>query len=122
MASSERAALLEEIEALERLPRKPMWAWWLVIVGLVALAGLAYHGYTAYATIAQIDVRSKIDTPNPVALFSDLATNGPRVGSTVETSSRAAYTRALEQFVLDGTGVGLGLTLVFGGLFIRLNS
>src|SRR5438445_481740 len=60
-------------------------------------------------------------TPNPVVLFQDLATNGPRVPATVEASSRNTYGRALSQFVLDGTGLCLGFTLAFAGLFIRAN-
>ena len=45
----------------------------------------------------------------------------PAVGSTVEASSRATYTRALEQFVLDGTGLILGFVLGVAGLFARAN-
>jgi hypothetical protein len=43
------------------------------------------------------------------------------LGSTVESSSRATYTKALEQFVLDGTGLLAGLVLVVVGVFIRVN-
>ena len=73
------------------------------------------------ATIDAINGRSKLDSPNPVVLFQDLATNGPRVPATVEATSRNAYGRALTQFVLDGTGLCLGLTVAFAGLFIRAN-
>jgi hypothetical protein len=55
-------------------------------------------------------------------MFQDLATNGPKVGSGVGSSSRATYTRTLEQFVLDGAGVLLALVLVVAGLFVRFNN
>src|SRR3979490_914192 len=112
-----------ELEAMERPlgGHRSVWPWVLVVVGLLVIAGLGFHGYTAYATVARINVNSKIDTPNPVLLFQDVATNGPRLGSTVESSSRATYTKALEQFVLDGTGLLAGLALVVGGVFIRAN-
>src|SRR6266567_4006803 len=99
-----------ELEAMERpaAGRRSVWPWALVVVGVLVVTGLGFHGYTAYATIARINVNSKIDTPNPVVLFQDVATNGPRLGSTVEASSRATYTKALEQFVLDGTGLLAG--------------
>ena len=83
------------------------WEWW-------SWSGL---GCTAIRRLP----RSKLDTPNPVVLFQDLATNGPRVPATVEASSRNTYGRALSQFVLDGTGLCLGFTLAFAGLFIRAN-
>src|SRR5258708_29354393 len=100
----------QELDRLERpgaplrvLPRL------LVLVGLVVVVGLGVHGYTAYATIARINVNSKIETANPVLLFQDVATNGPRLGSTVEASSRVTYARALEQFLLDRTGLLVGI-------------
>jgi hypothetical protein len=115
--------LEQELAGLEQwLDRRPMrWPWLLVIAGLVLVVGLGAHGYGAYSTIVRIDANSRIDTPNPVVVFQDVATNGPRVGSAVETSSRAAYSRSLEQLVLDGTGVALGLVLVLAGGFIRVN-
>jgi hypothetical protein len=95
--------------------------WLLVAVGFLAIVGLGIHGYTAYATIGRINDNSRIETSNPVLLFQDVATNGPRVGSTVEASSRATYARALEQFLLDGTGLCLGIVLVLGAFFVRAN-
>jgi hypothetical protein len=92
-----------------------------MVVGLLMVVGLAVHGATAYATIARININARIDTPNPVVLFQDVATNGPRVGNTVESSSRATYARALEQFVLDGTGVAFGIVLAIAGLFVKAN-
>jgi hypothetical protein len=120
----ELSQITRQLEELERpLERSaPRWPWLLIVAGLVAIVGLGVHSYTAYATITRINVNSKIDTPNPIVLFQDVATNGPRVGSTVESSSRATYGKALEQFVLDGTGVCLGLVLTAGGLFTRLMS
>jgi hypothetical protein len=112
-----------ELDALERPTgvRSRRWPWLLVVAGLISMVGLAVHGYTAYATIARLNANSKLETPNPVVMFQDLATNGPKVGSGVESSSRAMYTKTLEQFVLDGTGVCLGLVLVAAGLFVRFN-
>jgi hypothetical protein len=118
--------LEQQIQAMERPPRaaahkQPVWPWLLVIAAVVAMALLGAHGYTAYATIARVDASSNIATANPGVMFQDVATNGPRVGSTVEASSRATYTKALEQFLLDGTGVILGLVLAVAGLFVRVN-
>src|SRR4051794_15965664 len=107
------ALLEQQLGAMER-PRTAQsapWPWLLVVAGLVIVAGLGFQTYTAYTTIASVDARSNIVTANPVVLFQDVATNGPRVGPAVETSSRSTYTRALEQFLLAGTGVCLGLTL-----------
>jgi hypothetical protein len=112
-----------QLDAMEQPAgeRRSVWPWVLVAVGVLVIAGLGFHGYTAYATVARINVNSKIDTPNPVVLFQDVATNGPKLGATVESSSRATYAKALEQFVLDGTGLLAGLVLVVVGLFIRTN-
>jgi len=111
------------LEALERGSgvNSPRWPWLLIVVGVVVVVGLGLHGYAAFATIDGINGRSKLDTPNPVVLFQDLATNGPRVPATVEASSRNTYSRALSQLVLDGTGLCLGFTLTFAGLFVRTN-
>jgi hypothetical protein len=96
--------------------------WWLLVVaGLLAISGFGFQGYTAYTTIARVDATSKIVTPSPVLLFPDVATNGPRVGATIDPSNRATYTKALEQFLLGGTGLCLGLTVSLAGLFVRAN-
>jgi len=118
-----RELIEQQLERLERpqTTRAPVLPWLLVAVGLLAVIGTAIHGYIAYTTIDRVNVSSRIDTPNPVVLFQDAATNGPRVGSTVEANSRAAYTRALEQFILDGTGLCLGLVVVLAGVFVRAN-
>jgi hypothetical protein len=112
-----------DLDALERPigTTSRRWPWLLVVAGLVAIVGLGVHGYTAYATIAQLDASSKLATPNPLVMFQDLATNGSRVGSGVESSSRATYSKTLEQYVLDGTGVCLGFVLVVAGVFVRFN-
>ena len=123
-ATSFDLALIEQqLERMERPPgaRLRVLPWLLVVVGLVAIVGLGIHGYTAYATINRINSNSKIETANPVLLFQDVATNGPRVGTTVEASSRATYARALEQFLLDGTGLTFGIVLVVAGFFVRAN-
>src|SRR5262245_47387624 len=120
-----RAQIEEELSRLERAvaPRPPAWAWVLVGIGLLAILGLGIHAYTAYTTIYRINQDAKLDTGNPVVLFQDLATNGAgaRVSAAVPSSSRSTYTRALNQYILDGTGVCLGIVLAFAGLFIRLN-
>ena len=102
-------------------PRPPAWAWLLVVVGLVAMLGLSVHAFAAYGAIDRINQDAKLDTGNPVLLFQDLATNGPRVSAAIPSSSRSTYTRALNQYVIDGLGVCLALALAFTGLFIRLN-
>ena len=113
----------QQLEDMER-PRSlrgTRLPWVLVVVGLLAIVGLGIHGYTAYATISRINTSARIDTANPVVMFQDIATNGPRIGATVEASNRSTYSKALEQFLLDGTGLTLGLVLVLAGLFIRAN-
>jgi hypothetical protein len=115
-------ALLEELEAIERpATARPRWPWLLVVVGAAAIVALGFHAYTAYATVDRINQSSRIEAVNPLVLFQDVATNGPRVGANVESSSRGAYARALEQFALDGTGVCLGIVLVVAGCFVLLN-
>jgi hypothetical protein len=124
-ATAELDVLLIErqLDAMERAvsAQQPRWPWLLVIVGVLIVVGLGAHASTAFATIDRINASSKIGTPNALVLFQDVATNGPRVPPTVESSSRNTYSRALSQFVLDGTGVCIGFTLAIGGLFIRAN-
>jgi hypothetical protein len=102
-------------------PRPPGWSWILVGLGLLLAVGLAAHSLSAYAAIDRINHNSNIPTGNVIVLFQDLATNGPRVPSTIDSSSRGAYSQAAVQYVLDGTGVCIGLALAFAGLFIRVN-
>ena len=102
-------------------PRPPGWSWLLVGFGLLLVVALAAHAVGAYAAIDRIDQNANIPTGNVLALFQDLATNGPRVPSTIDSSSRGAYSQAVVQYVLDGTGVCIGLALAFAGLFIRIN-
>ena len=102
----------QQLQALERgvAVSSPRWPWLLIVLGVVVVVGLGVHGYTAFATIDGINGRSKLDTPNPVVLFQDLATNGPRVPATVEASSRNTYGRAQGiQHVLRGIALGLAL-------------
>jgi hypothetical protein len=122
-AELERSMIEAQLEKLEGsvAPRPPGWAWSLIVLGLVAVVGLGIHAYTAYTIIAQVNTISHLDTGNPLMLFQDLATNGPRVTAAIDANSRNAYSRALTQYVLDGTGVCLGVALAFTGLFIRLN-
>jgi len=102
-------------------PRPPGWAWILVGVGLVLAIGLAGQAVTAYMTIDHVNQISRIDTLNPVLLFQELATNGPRVSANVDSTNRGLYGRALTLYVVDGTGICIGLALAFAGLFIRIN-
>jgi hypothetical protein len=122
-AGHQVALLEQQLAAMERprSARNMRWPWVLVAAGLIAVAALGFQAYTAYATIARVDAASNMRTANPVVLFQDVATNGARVGPTVESSSRATYTKALEQFLLDGTGVCLGLALIAAGGFVKLN-
>jgi hypothetical protein len=94
-------------------------AWGLMIVGLVVLLGLGWQSYSAYRTIGEIDGQSRIDTPNPLFLFNDLTASGIRLNNQIDSRSRGAYTAALEQFVLTGTGVLLGISFVAGGVFLK---
>lgn len=125
MATDGRTATLDaqrQVVALERTATGGLrWAWVLVALGLALMLGAGAHAYSAYTTIARINIPAQINTPNPLGLFQDITTNGPRVGNTIENSQRANYTKALEQYVLDGTVVAFGLALLLAGLFIRLN-
>jgi hypothetical protein len=123
VAPAEAAEIERQLEALERAvaPRPPGWAWILVVVGFALAIGLAAHAGFAYVEIDRVNQSAKLQTPNAVLLLQDLAVNGTRVSTTIDVSSRAVYGGALRQYVLDGTGVCLGLALAFGGLFIRIN-
>jgi hypothetical protein len=122
-AALEASLIEQELEAMERsvAPRPPGWAWILVVLGFVLSIGLAAHATTAYLTIDRLNQKAAIATSNPVQLLQDVSNTGPRVPSAVESTSRNAYAQALTQYVLDGTGVCLGLALAFAGLFIRVN-
>ena len=102
-------------------PRPSGWAWILVVLGLLATTGLAAHAATAYTSIDRINQLSRLETSNPVLLLQDLAVNGARVPANIDANNRGVYGRALNQYVLDGTGVCLGIALAFAGLFIRIN-
>jgi hypothetical protein len=117
------ASLEQQLAVMERgvAPRPPSWSWVLVGVGLLLAVGLSAHALSAYAAIDRINQNANIPTGNVVLLFQELATNGPRVPSSVDSSSRGAYSQAVVQYVLDGTGVCIGLALAFAGLFIRVN-
>jgi hypothetical protein len=122
-ADLEMTLLEQQLDAMEHPAgaRKARWPWALIILGALVVVALGVHGYTAYATLDRIDTASKVDSANPLVRFQDIATNGPKVGSTIEASSRQTYARTLEQFVLDGTGIALGMAMLVGGLFVRAN-
>ena len=93
----------------------------LLALGVVLTLATAAHGATAYMAIASMDAASKLDTPNPLALFSDMTATGIKVNNQVDPRNRGAYSDALTQLVLDGTGVCIGLVFIAAGLFLRLN-
>jgi hypothetical protein len=72
-------------------------------------------------TIDRINQISHLDTLNPILLLKELGTNGTRVSANVDSTNRGLYGRLLTQYVVDGTGVCLGVALAFAGLFIRIN-
>jgi hypothetical protein len=93
----------------------------LIGVGLAMVGATAYHGAQAYLAIAAMDAASKLETPNPLALFSDTTSTGIKVNNQVDPRNRGAYGDALTQLVLDGTGLCIGLVFIAAGLFVRLN-
>jgi hypothetical protein len=117
------ASIEQQLTAMERAvaPRPPAWSWLMVGFGLLLAVGLAVHAIGAYQSIDRIDQNSNIPTGNVIVLFQDLATSGPRVPSNVDSSSRGAYSQAVVRYVLDGTGICIGMALAFAGLFIRVN-
>jgi hypothetical protein len=99
----------------------PWWATLLFLVGLGLLAGTAMHGASAYFAIVSMDSAAHINTPNPLFLFSDITSTGIKLNNQIDPRNRGAYSDALTQFVLDGTGVCIGLVFMAAGLFVRLN-
>jgi len=93
----------------------------LLGIGLAIVAATTYHGGQAYLAIASMDSASKIETPNPLALFSDMTSTGIKVNNQVDPRNRGAYGDALNQLVLDGTALCIGLVFIAAGLFVRLN-
>jgi len=93
----------------------------LIGIGLALVGAAAYHGSQAYFAIATMDAASKIDTRNPLALFSDMTSTGIQVNNQVDPRNRGAYADALTQLVLDGTALCIGLVFIAAGLFVRLN-
>lgn len=94
----------------------------LVLLGSALMLLLGWQGFGAYAAIQDMDIAARVDTPNPVLLFDSLTTAGINVNSQIDARSRGDYTRALERFVLSGTGVLLGIVFVAGGVFLRVVS
>jgi hypothetical protein len=99
----------------------PWWPWVFIALGLALVISLAVHGSTAYAAIVAMDASAKVETPNPLSLFSDATATGIKVNNQVDPRNRGSYTDALTQLVLDGTGVCIGIVLAAAGLFVRLN-
>src|SRR5262245_35796760 len=85
-ADLEMTLLEQQLVAMEHPAgaRKARWPWVLIVFGVLVVVALGAHGYTAYATLDRIDTVSKIDSTNPLVRFQDIATNGPKVGSTIE--------------------------------------
>lgn len=99
----------------------PWWASLLVVIGLGLSVASAVHGAGAYLAIASMDASAKLDTPNPLFLFSDITATGIKVNNQIDPRNRGAYGDALTQLVLDGTVVCIGIVLIAAGLFVRLN-
>jgi hypothetical protein len=97
-------------------------SWLLTTLGALLLLSAAVHGYLAYGAITSIDNSARVETPNALWLFDDLTTNGVRPNNAIDSRLRAQYTEALTQFVLDGTGVCLGIVLLGGGVFLKLSA
>jgi hypothetical protein len=91
----------------------------LIGAGLLLIGVLGWHGASAYLAISAIDTASRVETPNPLFLLNELTSSGIRMSGQIDPRSRAAYTAALEQFVLDGSGVLIGIVCLGGGLFVR---
>ena len=119
----EYSVVEQQLEAIERtaVPRPPGWAWLLVGLGALLVIGLSVHAGFAFSTITRLDQAARIDSHDPLSTFQNLATNGAQVPSAIDSSNRNTYTRALDQYAFDGTGICLGVALIAAGLFIRLN-
>jgi hypothetical protein len=93
----------------------------LAVFGLVAALGLLAHARGAYELVATADAAARLSTPNAFALFEDVAHNGVVVNSAIDARSRAAYSDAMNQFLLDGTGLLIAMVFRVGGIFLRLS-
>jgi hypothetical protein len=96
--------------------------WLLMIAGALLVVGLGWHGLGAYEAIRGMDAAARIDTPNALFLFDDLTASGININNQIDARSRGAYGAALQQFVLDGTGVLLGVVLLGGGIYLRISA
>jgi hypothetical protein len=96
--------------------------WLLMIAGALLVVGLGWHGFGAYEAIRGMDAAARIDTPNALFLFDDLTASGININNQIDARSRGAYGAALQQFVLDGTGVLLGVVLLGGGIYLRISA
>ncbi|HYW86530.1 MAG TPA: hypothetical protein VFB50_02070 [Chloroflexota bacterium] len=94
--------------------------WLLMIAGALLVLGLGWHGFGAYEAIRGMDAGARIDTPNALFLFNDLTATGININNQIDARSRGAYAAALQQFVLDGTGVLLGVVLLGGAIYLSL--
>ncbi len=120
VATAEFGALERRLRDLEthRSATRPLWPSLLATAGLGMMVLFGRHAYAAYSVVERIDHASGVETPNALALFGDLTTNGIQVGGSIDARSRQAYAAALEQFVLDGTAGMLGLVLVVAALYV----
>ena len=94
--------------------------WLMMIAGALLVLVLGWHGVGAYEAIRGMDAAARIDTPNALFLFDDLTASGIKINNQIDVRSRGAYGAALQQFVLDGTGVLLGVVLLGGGIYLSL--
>ncbi len=95
-------------------------AWGLMVAGVVMMLALGWQSLGAYQSIADLNASARVETPNALFLLNDLTATGININNQIDPRLRGAYGAALQQFVLDGTGVLLGVVLLGGGVYLSL--
>ena len=95
-------------------------AWGLMVAGVVMMLALSWQSLGAYQSIADLNASARVETPNALFLLNDLTATGININNQIDPRLRGAYGAALQQFVLDGTGVLLGVVLLGGGVYLSL--